>query len=674
MEYREDDSSISNNTNNSKNNNISFFSSLMRIGNGEERKDKEKLAITDGSNNYMNSYINKISSASTAFQKLLMFPTNNTNNSSTDNKKVDNNDNNTSKDEEKKRKKRAIFQKLAASSKDGTLEKLLLSAKSDANTGDDDEDDDEKRKKAVFQKLLLSKGGGGTSKRWRNMKTKIRVVNSAIQQKVNIENKIGTPAAELDSSDPLRKIAMSSERALRQFGKEYSRHSGSRVRRRSSKDMDSSIFSVDESVISSVGDESVTAGGSYGRLERQPYDNNDRRYFHNKSKRRNSNSSWNSNTTIHPMMEQNRIQFHASKYTMDRSTSFVVPQPSFECYDLCPTVFSDIRKSFRILDSQYYAILGLQNGRRESTYSVISSKDAAGKSSSFFFLSSDQRFILKSCTAQDVQTLCKILPKYRDYVVKQQEQHHSSRSKDETTNEEKAGAACGTLLPRYLGLYTLKFPDNTELPDVTLIVMVNFFASIHKVDTKFDLKGSSYHRVASEKERSKKQPVYKDNDWISMGKKLTFPTEQMKASIHTQLQMDTAFLTRHNLMDYSLLVGIHDLEHDDDTTKMEDSSTISECMGVISCCTRKEIRYFGIIDILTEYGLLKQLETFFTGYFICEPTTISCQPPHKYAARFCDFAQQHILHTDSGARLSVYAVDQQPLSEEEDDLDQSPLP
>eukprot|EP00548_Thalassiothrix_antarctica_P016658 CAMPEP_0194197016 /NCGR_PEP_ID=MMETSP0154-20130528/76977_1 /TAXON_ID=1049557 /ORGANISM="Thalassiothrix antarctica, Strain L6-D1" /LENGTH=572 /DNA_ID=CAMNT_0038921657 /DNA_START=363 /DNA_END=2081 /DNA_ORIENTATION=- len=559
------------------------------------------------------------------------------NNSSTDNKKVDNNDNNTSKDEEKKRKKRAIFQKLAASSKDGTLEKLLLSAKSDANTGDDDEDDDEKRKKAVFQKLLLSKGGGGTSKRWRNMKTKIRVVNSAIQQKVNIENKIGTPAAELDSSDPLRKIAMSSERALRQFGKEYSRHSGSRVRRRSSKDMDSSIFSVDESVISSVGDESVTAGGSYGRLERQPYDNNDRRYFHNKSKRRNSNSSWNSNTTIHPMMEQNRIQFHASKYTIDRSTSFVVPQPSFECYDLCPTVFSDIRKSFRILDSQYYAILGLQNGRRESTYSVISSKDAAGKSSSFFFLSSDQRFILKSCTESDVQTLCRILPDYRTYVMQQQQQH-------------SGGAVCGTLLPRYLGLYQLKFPTNPEIEDVTVVVMVNFFAGSHAIHTKFDLKGSTYNREANKKELLKKNPVYKDNDWKSMGKKLTFPTEEMTMSIHMQLQLDTTFLYKHNLMDYSLLVGIHSCDGNTATNIQQQgrmhlskasstmtlttsnkssptataSSTpssslsrrekpLSESSGVMTCSSKNEIRYFGIIDILTEYKTRKAFETFFTG-------------------------------------------------------------
>jgi len=482
------------------------------------------------------------------------------------------------------------------------------------------------------------------SKRWQDAKQKVVISASMMQQKVGLGNKIGIPARDLEPDDPLRTIAMSSERALRHFGKEYYKQN---------KESNTIEKNSDDDAGSPKRKKPLPINGRFDKMLR---------------------ATFKSGTTT--IKEANCLKFHPTNRSVSEAstTVYMVSQPSFECYDLFPNIFLDIRRAFHINEVQYYAIMGLQHGRNESAYSVISSKDASGKSSSFFFLSSDQRFILKSCTAQDVQTLCKILPKYRDYVVKQQEQHHSSRSKDETTNEEKAGAACGTLLPRYLGLYTLKFPDNTELPDVTLIVMVNFFASIHKVDTKFDLKGSSYHRVASEKERSKKQPVYKDNDWISMGKKLTFPTEQMKASIHTQLQMDTAFLTRHNLMDYSLLVGIHDLEHDDDTTKMEDSSTISECMGVISCCTRKEIRYFGIIDILTEYGLLKQLETFFTGYFICEPTTISCQPPHKYAARFCDFAQQHILHTDSGARLSVYAVDQQPLSEEEDDLDQSPLP
>ncbi len=48
--------------------------------------------------------------------------------------------------------------------------------------------------------------------------------------------------------------------------------------------------------------------------------------------------------------------------------------------------------------------------------------------------------------------------------------------------------------------------------------------------------------------------------------------------------------------------------------------------------------YFGIIDILTQYGLKKKMEHGFKMVF--QGSEISCYPPEEYAERFCAFMNE----------------------------------
>ena len=95
-------------------------------------------------------------------------------------------------------------------------------------------------------------------------------------------------------------------------------------------------------------------------------------------------------------------------------------------------------------------------------------------------------------------------------------------------------------------------------PDCTVVAMTNFFAAAFSIGTKFDLKGSTVGRAASEKEKSKKSPVLKDLDWVRLGRKLRLPTKEERDLVSSQLWKDGEFLRDNNLIDYSMLVGVHD--------------------------------------------------------------------------------------------------------------------
>ena len=107
-----------------------------------------------------------------------------------------------------------------------------------------------------------------------------------------------------------------------------------------------------------------------------------------------------------------------------------------------------------------------------------------------------------------------------------------------------------TLLPQYLGMYRLTV-DNVEH---YLVVMRNVFSNHLKIHTKYDLKGSTVDREASQKERAKDSPTFKDQDFLNDGVKIHIG-EEAKARLMETLTADVTFLTKLHLMDYSLLLG-----------------------------------------------------------------------------------------------------------------------
>ena len=78
-----------------------------------------------------------------------------------------------------------------------------------------------------------------------------------------------------------------------------------------------------------------------------------------------------------------------------------------------------------------------------------------------------------------------------------------------------------------------------------------------QVHRKYDLKGSTVDREASDKEKAKKDPTLKDMDFLNDGAKIKIGDDARGKLLET-LTADVEFLTKNAIMDYSLLLGIHD--------------------------------------------------------------------------------------------------------------------
>ena len=166
----------------------------------------------------------------------------------------------------------------------------------------------------------------------------------------------------------------------------------------------------------------------------------------------------------------------------------------------------------------------------QTSLRAISSAAASGKSSSWFFCSKDSRFLVKTCSLKERDVLLDILGEYSKHA----ETHRGT-----------------SLLPQYYGLYTIEVGSRSA----HFIIMNYWFATMHAISKRFDLKGSTKGRRASRKERAKGDAaVLKDLDFLESDVHVqNRMAEEVKAAIAT----DVAFMERNRLIDYSMMVGLH---------------------------------------------------------------------------------------------------------------------
>jgi hypothetical protein len=94
-----------------------------------------------------------------------------------------------------------------------------------------------------------------------------------------------------------------------------------------------------------------------------------------------------------------------------------------------------------------------------------------------------------------------------------------------------------------------------------------------------------------------------------------------------QLRQDTALLQAHNIMDYSLLLGVHH-----GTNQSSDR--------------RRNVYFVYIVDILQYYNIAKVAETAFKGTILGQGELMSCIHPNKYKERFDKFMEKVVIKSD----------------------------
>uniref|UniRef100_A0A3B5M9Q2 Phosphatidylinositol 5-phosphate 4-kinase type-2 gamma n=1 Tax=Xiphophorus couchianus TaxID=32473 RepID=A0A3B5M9Q2_9TELE len=320
----------------------------------------------------------------------------------------------------------------------------------------------------------------------------------------------------------------------------------------------------------------------------------------------------------------------------------------FKFKEYCPQVFRNLRERFGIEDLDYQVSL--------TRSPPVRSADDQGES--LLLNSYDRTLVIKQISSEDVADMHNILSEYHQHIVK----CHGS-----------------TLLPQFLGMYRV----SVDSEEAYLIVMRNMFSHRLVVHRKYDLKGSLVDREASDKEREKELPTFKDMDFRNNLQKV-YVTDEEKEKFMEKLNKDVEFLVKLKIMDYSLLLGIHDIgrtereeEESGEVSNEEEAESenglapgpavgsygtspegiagyMSSCKplgpgefdpyvdvyALRSCPGEKfgrEVYFMGLIDVLTQYDTKKKAAHAAKTVKHGAGAEISTVHPEQYAKRFRDF-------------------------------------
>jgi len=119
-----------------------------------------------------------------------------------------------------------------------------------------------------------------------------------------------------------------------------------------------------------------------------------------------------------------------------------------------------------------------------------------------------------------------------------------------------------TLVTRFFGLHKIKYDgEGGSTRRIYFVIMANVFNTTKHINVRYDLKGSKYGRRTRRKGQDKidSSVALKDLDFDNDKIKIECDPD-VKEALTKQISIDTQLFQLLEINDYSLLLGIHDLE------------------------------------------------------------------------------------------------------------------
>lgn len=317
-------------------------------------------------------------------------------------------------------------------------------------------------------------------------------------------------------------------------------------------------------------------------------------------------------------------------------------------------------KSYRPNAFQYvrHCLYGCDGATYLESFRNIKSEDfSGGKSGAFFFCTPDKKLVAKTITKKELRCLLNILDRYCYHMTPR-------RFRKQPITARLLG--CSSLVTKIYGCYTIKMYNRK----ISLMVM-HKLASSATIDEQYDLKGSWVGRFAYT------GGTLKDNNLSTS----VHITKLEALDVLMQAACDVGFLQACQLMDYSLLLSVHNcrdarntgrhctFEQQGQTSHFEpqgqsqglgtshnthnngdgngDGNELIDPEfaagvhntlegGIQSAYLQGPgIYYLGIIDVLTRWDCSKRMENCCKSNMLCHSKQgISSVEPRFYAQRF----------------------------------------
>lgn len=278
-----------------------------------------------------------------------------------------------------------------------------------------------------------------------------------------------------------------------------------------------------------------------------------------------------------------------------------------------PFVYKAIRKRFGVREKDFLDATCSESRVRELP--------TPGKSGALFYITDDERFFMKTISHIEDRVLVAMLPSYYQHVC---------------SNPR-------TFLTQYMAHFSVQTRRDRH---IRMVVMASIFNDQIFIDRKYDLKGSTFKRFASSEQLQSANVTYKDQDF----KQPLYFRPEVVGQIMDQLSKDSAFLESHHVMDYSLLLGVSDMQQEEDHYfknkfgEMEERAPYYIGYRLGSKGEKHGLRVsMGIIDFLQRFGLRKKVEYGMRVLQSCSVGSASVAPPHLYRERFMHFLSKRML-------------------------------